>query len=184
MQARVIGWRSAAAAITSSHPPARSSKALGADPQCSRDRGDQGRRPSRPPGRDRLSGAEQPIQHARAHLGHPVRLTSAWISRAPADQNSPDPRKPAEVCRLDQSEPMPPAFRAAQQPVIQRTQASGHPCQTRSMSPPLPLRQSSMTAVSGGSARGPGGRSSGSSSIGPGRNQRSSSDASSSPSAS
>ncbi|KDB04228.1 hypothetical protein U879_07895 [Defluviimonas sp. 20V17] len=46
----------------------------------------------------------------------------------------PDPCEPAEVRCLDQSEAMPPAFRAAQQPVIQSTQTSSDPCQSSSVS--------------------------------------------------
>lgn len=45
----------------------------------------------------------------------------------------PVPREPAEVRCLYQSEAMPPAFRAAQQSVIQSTQTPSDPCQSSSL---------------------------------------------------
>jgi hypothetical protein len=47
----------------------------------------------------------------------------------------PVPCEPAKIRRLDKSKAMRPAFRAAQQPVIQSTQASSHACQPRSVKP-------------------------------------------------
>ena len=118
MQARVIGCRSAACAIRSSQPPARSAKgsassamfsgvtAIEESGQVHLWAGTACKTPQRPSDTRERRGVV--LNSGQAH-GHP--------ERQPIRANSVA-HKPAEVCRLHHREPVPPAVRAG---------ADGHP---------------------------------------------------------
>ena len=179
MQARVIGWRSAAVAITSSHPPARSLRRSALSSMVS------GSRRSRKAAKSTI-GPGPPVKRRTAHPTRAKAIGSSCapdnridtqsarrseLTRSPANQLSSAASIRARRCRQPSG---PRSSRSSKAPRRPATLAS------RAAWTPSAFAQSSMTEVSGGFARGPGGKSSGSSSSGPGRNQRSSSRASSS----
>ena len=169
MQARVTGCKSAACAIRSSQPPALSANGSASLPRFP------GSRRSKKAERS-ASGPGPPVRRRTAHPTRASALVSSWTPdrrRAIQSASRSGPiRSPTNQLRSAAS------IRAS----LWR-QPSG-PLRNRSSSPPSrpatraslaawsasALRQSSTVAVSRGSALGPGGRLSGSSSIGPGRN--------------
>ena len=169
MQARVIGCRSRACDMRSSQPPARSANGSASSPKS--------------PGSRRSRKADS----STSGPGPPVRRRTAHPTRASADGSSWTPDRRMEIQSASRSgETLSPEnqLRSAASIKASLCRHPSGPRRRRSSSAPrrpatrarraaLPasaLRQSSRTAVSWGSARGLGGRSSGSSSIGPGRN--------------
>ena len=176
MQARVIGCRSEACAIRFSQPAARSANGSASIPMFS------GSRRSRKAERS-ASGPDPPV---RRRTAHPTRASAPVSSCTPdkrmeiqsASRSGPI-RSPTSQLRSAASisaslcfHPSGPRFsRSSNAPIRPATRAR------RAALVASTCRQSPMAAVSRGSDRGLCGRSSGSSSIGLGKNHRSSSDA-------
>ena len=176
MQARVIGWRWCAAVIRSSHPFARSAKRSVSSAMASGSR--RSRKATRP--------ASGPGPLVRRRTAHPARASAPVSCCTPdkridiqsASRSSPI-RSPANQLRSAASIR---ARRCRQPSTPRRSRSSSAPNRPatrarRAAHPASACAHSVRTSVSLGSGRGPGGRWSGSSSTGPGKNQRSSSEA-------